>query len=426
MNRPTPAPSRDFPPGGEPTPAGADFEPARAVADAVLYEGYLLYPYRRSSPKNRVRWQFGVLAPQEWIEARGPVREGISGSAESWWNQTECLLEGSTRTVVALQIRYLQPVQGECGGADGAFDEALPVEVPAAFSIADLLGSPRAVPLPHTVAGSGDVGRLVLNFTNTGARSPLYRLHARLENTAELDPATPRPEALRSSMVAAHLLLHASEGSWLSMIDPPEWATPAARACRNVRAFPVLAGPPASRALVLSAPIILEDHPRVAPESPGDLFDAAEIDEILSLRTLTLSDDEKAEARSTDRRAAEIIDRVESMPPETMGRLHGTIRSRRIPGRSDDEDTVVVAGAHLGRGSRVCLRPRRRGTDAQDMFLTGRTATIETVLTDVDGTRFLAVALDDDPRVVMGAGPGRLLHFFQDEIEPLDTTGAAR
>ena len=36
---------------------------ARQVADAVLYEGYLLYPSRATSSKNQIRWQFGVLGP---------------------------------------------------------------------------------------------------------------------------------------------------------------------------------------------------------------------------------------------------------------------------------------------------------------------------------------------------------------------------
>src|SRR3954453_16422149 len=72
-------------------PAG--FAAARAVADAVLYGGYLLYPYRRSSGKNRVRFQFGVLAPRRWIEAQGAVADGVAGSTESWWQQTEVLLE---------------------------------------------------------------------------------------------------------------------------------------------------------------------------------------------------------------------------------------------------------------------------------------------------------------------------------------------
>ena len=81
-----------------PAAAPASFELARAVADAVLYEGYLLYPYRRSSGKNRVRWQFGVLAPRPWLAATGAAGvtdTSVAGSADAWHQQTECLLEAA-------------------------------------------------------------------------------------------------------------------------------------------------------------------------------------------------------------------------------------------------------------------------------------------------------------------------------------------
>ena len=93
------------------------FVPVRAVADAVLYEGYLLYPYRRSSAKNRVRWQFGVLTPREWTRARGPEDTGVAGSAEGWWQRTECLLHGAAelqREATGLAILpFLQPLHDE-------------------------------------------------------------------------------------------------------------------------------------------------------------------------------------------------------------------------------------------------------------------------------------------------------------------------
>jgi hypothetical protein len=76
--------------------------------DSVLYEGYLLYPYRKSSAKNRVRWQFGVLLPRAWVEARGKTTATVAGSAESWFQQTECLIEASTDATVHLQVRFLQ------------------------------------------------------------------------------------------------------------------------------------------------------------------------------------------------------------------------------------------------------------------------------------------------------------------------------
>ena len=44
--------------------APSALEATRGVADAVLYEGYVLYPYRASSAKNLVRWQWGVLMPE--------------------------------------------------------------------------------------------------------------------------------------------------------------------------------------------------------------------------------------------------------------------------------------------------------------------------------------------------------------------------
>jgi hypothetical protein len=153
--------------------------------------------------------------------------------------------------------------------------------------------------------------------------------------------------------------------------------------------------------VVLASPIILEEHPQIAPESQGDLFDATEIDEILSLRTLTLTDAEKAEARATDPRAAAVIDRVDSMPAEILERLHGAIRSVGPP-------TV---------GSRVRLRPRV-GADAQDMFLADRIATVEAVLVDVDGSEHVAVLLVDDPGADVKRAQGRFLYFKPDEVRP--------
>ena len=173
--------------------------------------------------------------------------------------------------------------------------------------------------------------------------------------------------------------------------------------------------------VVLSSPIILYDHPAVAPESVGDFCDATEIDEILALRVLTLTDDEKAEARGTDARAAAIVDRCDDLPPEVWSRLHGAVRSLRpveeSPADSDGSvepvalpwwdpgvdsevdpwtDTTWVGGVQVGKGTPVRLRPSRRA-DAHDLFLAGRTATVAGVFKDVDGAEHVAVTLDDDP-----------------------------
>ncbi|MGB8994004.1 MAG: hypothetical protein WCC65_01665 [Pseudonocardiaceae bacterium] len=352
-------------------PAG--FESARAVADAVLYEGYLLYPYRRSSGKNRVRWQFGVLAPRPWLVATasaGATDTCVAGSADAWHQQTDCLLEATDTATVHVRLRFLQLQHRsiEALGPDGGFQpvDALEIDgqryltfdeaVPQEFDVvAELSGLHRA---PHTVTieapGGEDVellgsgllggvtGRVVrrrwpvsatvrLSVAVADAPFPVLRLRLVTENTADSVAAdASRADALRTSLVATHSLLGVRGGSFLSQLDPPDWAALAAKSCRNVHTFPILAGDPDARDVLLSSPILMDyDYPKVSPESPGDLFDAAEIDEILSLRTMTLTDDEKREARATDPRAAAIIDRVDTIPQDAFERLHGVIRSLR-------------------------------------------------------------------------------------------------
>ena len=519
-------------------PSPGLFEQLGAVADAVLYEGYLLYPYRRSSTKNRVRWQFGVLFPRDWVEADGPVTPGVSGSADSWYQQTECLLRvrrpDSAR--VRVRVRYLQmqrkqveeagrPVEslhGDDGTVHLTFDEALPRECEIEVPLGELLRGGRTVTV-GAAAGedveplSGDAGRVVRSHEEIRAETAvtaerlsdgLCRIRVRTTNTAPAPPPrTPRDEALRRALIATHTLLGGDGVEFVSLIDPPADLETPVRACRNEFTFPVLGGEAGDTGpVLLSAPIILPDHPQVAPESPGDLHDAAEIDEILTLRTMLLTDDEKREARATDPRAAAILDRVDTMPQEVFERLHGAVRSLtpsgpaavasadRLPGavgspapsalaaRSADRvpgavgspapsalaaasgdrlphalrppapfapftptasadrpawwqegaddglspttDTVLVDGVPLGGGSRVRLRPRGRGADAQDMFLAGRTAEVAAVFHDVDGSVHLAVTLDDDPAAELNNWYGRFHYFRPDELEPLEPAGS--
>jgi hypothetical protein len=434
---------------------------ASAVAEAILYEGYLLYPYRKSAGKNRLRWQFGVLAPRAWAERNLPFDEGVAGSAESWFQQTECLVEpkgpGGT---VSLRLRFLHAQRRtveeitEAGTfrpvpefeVDGSlllsFDEAVPLERDIACPVAALLAAPRdfIIEVPgwehrqdvHDGAGRlcGRVMRrrspVTIAVRASAARVaspfPLTRIRVRTENVSTgLAVDAPRDEALARALLAAHVIAGLDGGSFVSLLDPPHWARAAAKECANIHTMPVLAGEEGSTELVLSSPIILYDYPRIAPQSPGDLFDAGEIDEILSLRTLTLTDAEKREARATDPRAAEIVDRVEDSAPDVFARLHGTIRSGTGAEQDEpaaDSEVVVVAGVVIGKGSRVRLRPRARGTDAHDMFLAGRYAVVEDVLTDVDGSRFVAVSVEDDPAADLQRMLGRFFHFTPEEILP--------
>jgi len=147
-------------------------------------------------------------------------------------------------------------------------------------------------------------GAIVVRAERTAGPYGAIRLRVRVENRTE--PRVPlhdRDEGLKYALIAAHLLIGVAGGSFLSLTDPPEWAASEVAACVNIGTWPVLAGPAECRDLMLSSPVILYDHPEVAPESAGDLFDATEIDEILTLRTLALTDQERQEARATDPRA---------------------------------------------------------------------------------------------------------------------------
>jgi hypothetical protein len=454
---------------------------ARAVADAVVYEGYILYPYRASAQKNRTRWQFGVLMPADYADAE---------PNESAFSQTECVLEADDDAELTVVLRYLQVqrrtvrdvtgAQTESLDVDGAsitaWDEAVEHQVVVGAAVTDLQATPlvREIDAPEAeeaeaVRGaSGEpVGHIVrrrerLQATLTIAATPLpgpwqsMRLRVRVTNGSHLaDGPRTRDAALPTALVAVHTIVSVRGGEFISMLEPPEWTRTAVDDCHNLGTFPVLAGVDGGRDVILSSPIILYDHPTIAPESPGDLYDATEIDEILTLRTLALTDEEKRAARITDPRAAAIIDRVDTMDAMTMDRLHGAIRYlRQVTGQSAEDphddrlsgefdaapaetaappwwdpaadasvspetDSVVVNGIAVRRGSAVRLRPGTRRADAQDMFLAGRPATIEAVLFDIDDQPYFALTLDEDPSAELQRSHGRFLYFTPDEVEPV-------
>ncbi|HSE71183.1 MAG TPA: hypothetical protein VLA97_10535, partial [Nocardioidaceae bacterium] len=272
---------------------------------------------------------------------------------------------------------------------------------------------------------------------------PVRLVSVRLENRTggPTEPGTGRAHWLRRALVACHLLMQVEGAGFVSLLDPPEWARGFVDGCVNEGLFPVLGAPAGDRGVVLSSPIILYDHPEIAPESASTFFDSLEIDELLSLRTMTLTEDERREVRGTDPRAAGLLDEVDAMPPDLWERLHGTVRYLEAmtappatpepveqppwwdPGVDasvdPDRDSVQVGQVEVCRGSRVVLRPGGRRADAYDLFLAGRPATVAGVFTDVDGAVHLAVTLDDDPGADLKLAHGRYLYFAPDEVEPL-------
>ncbi len=436
-----------------------DLEVARAVADAVLYEGYLLYPYRSTSSKNQLRWQFGVL---------GPPDAAAAGFGEEPDLQTQCLLRAGPSASIQIHLRFLhlqhRGIEKRC--ADDSFtaierldvggttwigwDEAVACDVELGpFELGpdqtldrlldvDVDANEQIELLPDS---SGEIaGRVIRRREALTAQVAIsiepdgewVRLTVRIGNTGA--GASSAQDALSRSLIGAHLLLDAQDASFLSMTDPPPGAEAAANRSAQHRCWPVLTGLPGCDHLLLVSPIILYDYPELAAQSPGDLFDATEIDEILTLRVLTMTDEEKAQARATDPRAAAIIDRCEQLAPADMQRLHGVLRDPRA-GTSmltgDDWwaaeaaaevtpelDTVWVAGMELGKDSRVRLRPSRRA-DAQDIFYAGQEARISAVHVDLDGTTHVAVTLIDDPAAEFHDWYGRYLYFAPEELEPL-------
>jgi hypothetical protein len=282
------------------------------IANAVLYEGYMLYPYRPSAVKNQQRFNFGVLYPHAYCE--------LKAGSDNWEMQTECLLLGNAATPLEVKVRFLQLLaqqdfqegieRGVCTGAAG-------------------LPSLEVQPLRQSFHFEGIDGELELRSKQLDDRcykiTFVVRNLAGVENAGEMN----RDQILLRSLVSVHAILHARGGKFVSSIDPLEQYQAAVSECRNIGAWPVLVGDEGQCDTVLAAPIILYDYPQIAPESPGDLFDGTEIDEILALRILTLTDAEKEEVRNGDDRARQILERTETLPPEHFQKLHGALRGLR-------------------------------------------------------------------------------------------------
>ncbi|MEU9763179.1 hypothetical protein AB0D98_26340 [Streptomyces sp. NPDC047987] len=468
----------------------ADPDPVRRIADAVLYEGYLLYPYRAGSPKNRSRWQFGVLGPPSAAPASFAEEPGMA---------MECLLSvppgPPAAAEVTVRLRFLQHQTRQVrrrepdgrhtdvdeltvdGVAFLSWDEAVerevdPGPVPPTGStdrVCSVAGGEECEPIVDAEGVSvGQVVRrrepLVARVrTRTTEDDGFLRLSVSVDNEYAGTAADKR-SAIHASLLGAHLLLRARGGvEFVSLREPPDDAVAAASRCEQRRCWPVLAGPRGRTDTVLGAPIILYDHPEIAEQSQGALFDSTEIDELLTLRVMTMTDEEKTKARATDPRAREIVDRCDALAPEDLHRLHGLIRTPGAPAPGQDAraanrtgeelDTgpdgacasggapwwdpaaeadatpgsgaVVIDGVRVARDSLVRVRPARRA-DAQDLFFDGRVARVTAVLRDVDERTHVALVLVDDPAAELHEWYGRSFYFAPDELEPLPVGGPGR
>jgi hypothetical protein len=237
------------------------FVSARKIADAVLYEGYILYPYRPSAVKNQFRWQFGVIAPQTWSQG---------GGCEPWEMQTECLVQPKDQTLVDIVVRFLQvrPRSDEPCTWEEGIEHSIDLKPfsPDATTASGFSTSFEIAGESYPITGS-------IRVTSNPVDG-FIKLRVRIENHTGLDPGVDRTCALRHSLVGTHTLLSVTGGEFISLTDPPQEAKNAASSCSNLHTWPVLVGRPGERNVILSLPIILEDYPSVAAVSPGNFFDA--------------------------------------------------------------------------------------------------------------------------------------------------------
>jgi hypothetical protein len=330
------------------------------IADAVLYEGYMLYPYRASAIKNRQRFNFGVLAP--------PAYSAAQRGTENFQMETQCLISDTEQPRLDLKVRFLQLREREIYRVnevaefsladsldlDGTiylpWQEALEREVDIAdLDVRTLAKQPRRIEFSFPENSESEIlldadqitaGAIVrkqsaiqgdVEIAAEHLRENLYKLTVRVSNATPFGNAgeRSRDEALASSLVSAHMIMRAKEGAFISLLDPPAEYAEAVSLCHNQATFPVLVGETGKRDAMLSSPIILYDYPEIASESAGELFDGTEIDEILTLRIMTMTDDEKREMRNIDERARKILERTEIMPQEELMKLHGVLRRPR-------------------------------------------------------------------------------------------------
>jgi len=371
-----------------------DFEPVERLARAILHEGYLLYPYRASALKNRYRWTFGCVFPPAWDH-------------EPSIAQTECLVLGGPATTLSVRVRFFQ-----LGSERDAVEREVSVE---RASIGDLVRQEQHVPFAFVGGDTSLTGEVDLGAEAVAEGAFRARLRIRNLSPFEKGARASRDDALVLALLACHALLGVEGGGFVSLLDPPVELRAAAAACHNLGLWPVLAGAPGRRDILLATPIILEDHPRIAVESPGDLFDATEIDELLSLRILTLTEGEKREMAEGDERTRALLKRTEALTAQQLLRLHGACVVR--------QGAQPAAGIRVG--SRVRLRPRRGG-DVWDLALAGRTGVVAAIDEDHEGKVHLSVVVEDDPGMDLGleGKPGHRFFFSPDEVEVLDDAGA--
>ena len=356
------------------------------LVGSLLYEGYALYPYTPGATKNATPTPFGIVYPPAYARTLDSTYAHL---------ELQAVVEGGGD--IAAEVHFLVP--------NGARHQAE----------------------PHAIAGEGEFTcggvhvRTKLESSRLKGSDPyLRRVSFRVENLTEVPTGLDRAGAVELSLISTHPVLTVTGGGrFVSQLDAP---------CDSVNTWPVLASP--DEDVMLGAAIVLPDHPRIAPESRGSLFDNTEIEEALVLHVHALSEGERAEIEHPDEAVKEMIDRALAVTPDELLRLHGRVEVRdpvtreppkpsaavRDPTRGLPE--VEVDGVVFRRGGRVVVKP---GIDAdlQARMLEGRSLRIERIHRDYDGRVHLGVSVDEPGHEIM-RDTGRFMWFFPPEVEVVE------
>lgn len=431
------------------------------IVNAVLYEGYILYPYRASATKNRrERFTFGRVYPKDYSDSQG--------GAELCVNQTQCLLQTRGQSArLEVTVRFLHPMWREVGympteGEESfrtvselsvggvlhqSWQEATEREVTVLLDSLDPL-QPKCASAPISIKAS----RAFEPLTDESNKAPaaisrrqealeglveleaapagenVYKITVRVLNQTHLSGAqcNDQDEVIMRTLASTHTILEATGGGFVSQMDPPGDFTQLSTHCKNIGTWPVLVGDEGrgERGTMLSSPIILYDYPQIAPESNGSFFDGTEIDEMLTLRVLTMTDEEKLEMRRVDGHARRLLERTERAGLRDVMQIHGVMReSQSIEEFFNPPQpltSIAKGNKKLKVGETVRIHPKK-SADAIDMMLEGKTALIEAIEQDAEGQVHLALVVEDDPGRDLGMArqPGHRFFYSVDEVEPL-------
>jgi hypothetical protein len=377
------------------------------LVDALLYEGYALYPYTPGTTKNATPTPFGIIYPPAYAE-RNPSTFDRS--------RVECVLDPDEDAEVRGAVRFLQAA----GERHEAAARSLDLEPVRLTALLDGGGAPVEFEFDGARRVTGRARIRAEEVPERGLVKLMLCVHNATPLAADEVEEMDRREALGASLLSTQIVAEVEGGRFISPLEREGAAGEAAGRCRNENTWPVLAG--ADDAAVLGAPIFLPDHPRMAPESLGSLFDATEIEEALLLHVQALSEGERQAIAGQDPAVRDMVERADSATPEEIVRLHGRLEPADPgpppePGHPNPgEDELSAAGQTFRKGGKVVLRPAVE-RDVYDKLLDGRTATIERIYRDYEDAVHIAVTVDGSAEQELYRETGRYLFFKPGEVE---------